>query len=91
MSHSRPDEQKHVVLLRELAEVAEAAEKRLLETPYHQLGPASRILVDSYQPSAPEKNAMPQVRISDEEHAESRKAIDGDSLSPAWPCGPNSR
>ena len=36
-------------------EHAERAEKRLMEIPYHQLGPAGRILVDNPRPSTPEE------------------------------------
>ena len=36
-------------------EHAARAEERLKEIPYHQLGPAGRILADNPQPATPEK------------------------------------
>lgn len=47
-------------------ERADRAEKRLMEIPYDQLGPAGRILVDNPRPSTPEQRraGLRQVECS---------------------------
>ena len=48
------------------SEVVAQAEERLMRTPYEELGPAGRILVDNPRPASPESRRSQMRRIDGE-------------------------